>query len=137
MLKKMIVFDFLNSKKVPFRTYNEVMEDDLKDFLGVNAQADELLDRLRRCKAGKEMWREYQTLIIDIFTYLFSPPLTFPKVQNRTVDGLEIRDAIFPNHVFQGFWHEIRLEYKVPTSSLRQKIRLSLTKEMFSRCQAI
>ncbi len=44
MLKKMIVFDFLNSKKVPFRTYNEVMEDDLKDFLGVNAQADELLE---------------------------------------------------------------------------------------------
>jgi hypothetical protein len=106
------LFTFLRKKNVAFKTYNEVLTDDLSEFFKVNAQAEQLIEKLSKCSAGKQDWREYQNIMGEVFTYLFSPPLNSPKIQSRTLDGLEIRDLILPNHATQGFWNEVRTDYK-------------------------
>jgi hypothetical protein len=109
--------NFLQEKNVPFKAYDDLFKETSKKHdpekkIDVDNQAKTLLLRLKCCHSGKKMWRDYENLIKDIFQYLFSPPLDNPKVQNRTADGLEIRDLIFPNHVSDGFWNEIRNEYR-------------------------
>jgi hypothetical protein len=106
------LFDFLRRKRVAFKTYNEVLSDDLEEFFKVNNQAEQLLERLSKCSAGKKDWQVYQDIIGEVFAYLFSPPLNFPIIQSRTLDGLEVRDLILPNHATKGFWKEIRTDYK-------------------------
>jgi hypothetical protein len=106
------LFSFLRKKNVAFKSYNEVLADDLTEFFKVNDRADQLIEHLSKCPAGKDNWREYQALIGDVFAYLFCPPLNSPKVQCGTMDGSEIRDLILPNHSTHGFWNEIRADYK-------------------------
>jgi len=75
-------------------------------------EAQTFLERLGKCKAGNKDWKEYQDLTQEAFTYLFVPPLEKPKAQSRAEDGLEIRDAVFPNRADNGFWAYVRTEYK-------------------------
>ena len=103
---------FLTEKNAPFKTYTDLFDESIEDCPSLDNQSELLLKRLRTCSSGKKMWREYECLIKDIFSYLFVPPLDKPKVQCRTIDGLEIRDLIFPNHAEEGFWKEIKTEYK-------------------------
>lgn len=83
---------------------------EIKEVLPKEAKI--FLQRLMKCPPGKETWKEYEDLIEEIFTYLFVPPLDKPKSQSRAEDGLEIRDVVFPNRVFEGFWNYVRSEYK-------------------------
>lgn len=74
--------------------------------------ATELLRRLDECPLGREGWRQYEDICIDILEYLFAPPLERPTIRSRTLSGLDIRDAIFPNRITdQGsIWGQLRQE---------------------------
>ncbi|HEV2605575.1 MAG TPA: hypothetical protein VGU24_18160 [Microvirga sp.] len=53
--------------------------------------------RLRDCPAGRDGWRDFENVCVDILKYLFVPPLTLPLEQPRTYSGIDRRDAVFPN----------------------------------------
>jgi hypothetical protein len=102
---------FLRGENVDFKTGDDLFDETLENTY-VDNRAKTLLKELQICSSGKKMWREYESLIKDVFSYLFVPPLDNPDVHCRTIDGLEIRDLIFSNHAEDGFWKEIKTEYK-------------------------
>lgn len=57
---------------------------------------------------GRKHFRDFEDLCIEALKELFCPPLGQPKIQLRTADGLDVRDALFPNHAEDGVWHRIR-----------------------------
>lgn len=54
-----------------------------------------LIHRLSSCPPGKEGWKDFEEICTQILTEVFVPPLKPPKRQTRTLNGLEIRDALF------------------------------------------
>jgi hypothetical protein len=60
-------------------------------------RSTQLLKRLHACPGGQAGWHAYEDICIEILTFLFVPPLTKPKIQPRTLSGIDRRDAIFPN----------------------------------------
>jgi hypothetical protein len=76
-----------------------------------NRQAQELITRLDAVPRGKDGWREYEDVCIDIFNYAFMPPLRPPRIQNWTEDGLDRRDAIYPIGTGGAFWESIKYEH--------------------------
>jgi len=73
--------------------------------------ADELLSRLAAVLPGKAGWKEYEDICIEILSFLFIPPLRFPRIQTRSDDGLDQRDAIFPIGVGNNFWDGVKREF--------------------------
>lgn len=59
-----------------------------------------LIDRLDACPDGNAGWREFENVCIEVLSFLFVPPLTGPRIQPRTLSGVQRRDAIFPNRNF-------------------------------------
>lgn len=76
----------------------------------LDARAKELLDRLDGLKAGEDYWREWEDLCIEILNYAFIPPLSIPKVQSRSEDGLDRRDAIYSIGHGHTSWDSIKAE---------------------------
>lgn len=71
----------------------------------------ELIKRLDECPEGKEGWKVYEDICIDILNYLFVPPLGEPKIQSRRESGIDIRDAVYPNRNSNENWKFIRDDY--------------------------
>lgn len=71
-----------------------------------------LKHRLRVCPCGKLGWKEYEELVVEIFTELFVPPLSAPRIQERSENNLRIRDAVFPNYTENGFWALLDRRYE-------------------------
>ncbi|MDY0164223.1 restriction endonuclease [Desulfobotulus sp.] len=69
-----------------------------------------LISELKKLPPGKGHWREYEDLCVKILNYLFLNPLAPPKIQNRTEDGLDIRDAIYPIRLGNPHWDTLRNE---------------------------
>jgi hypothetical protein len=65
---------------------------------------EHLIKKLAQCKPGKDHWRRYEELMVEILSFLFVPALGRARTQVRTLDGLEIRDALLPNKADEGFW---------------------------------
>ena len=63
-----------------------------------------LMAQLQACPYGQSGWKEYEKLAVDIFTNLFVPPLSAPRIQERSENKLRVRDAVFPNYAETGFW---------------------------------
>jgi hypothetical protein len=59
--------------------------------------AETLRDRLQACPPGRDGWKEFEDVGIDIRRFLFVPPLTEPIIQPRSYSGVDRRDAVFPN----------------------------------------
>ena len=59
-----------------------------------------LIDRLISCPKGNKGWRDFENICVEILIFLFVPPLTRPRIQSKTLSGIERRDAIFPNRNF-------------------------------------
>lgn len=70
-----------------------------------------LIKRLDECPEGKEGWKNYEDICLDILNYLFVPPLGEPKIQSRRESGIDIRDAIYPNRNNNENWKFIRDDY--------------------------
>ncbi len=62
----------------------------------------DLIKRLEACPVGNAGWSEFEDTCIEILTFLFVPPLSKPKIQPRTLSGVQRRDAIFPNRNISG-----------------------------------
>lgn len=74
--------------------------------------AEDLINRLFSCPRGQGGWREFEDVCIEILRYLFVPPLSRPRIQSRTLSGIERRDAIFPNRNVDttNIWGQLRAE---------------------------
>jgi hypothetical protein len=58
---------------------------------------DSLCRRLETCPPGRDGWKQFEDICIDILSKLFVPPLNPPILQPRTFSGIDRRDAVFPN----------------------------------------
>lgn len=70
-----------------------------------------LIKKLDNCPEGQDGWKTYEDICLEIFRYLFVPPLGEPKIQSRRESGIDIRDAIFPNRNNNENWKFIRDDY--------------------------
>jgi hypothetical protein len=61
--------------------------------------SNEIRTRLDACPSGAPGWREFEDAAVDALTYLFVPPLQPPRIQPRTMSGVERRDAVFANRM--------------------------------------
>jgi hypothetical protein len=70
--------------------------------------------RLRACPIGSSGWKEFEDACIEALTFLFVPPLVTPHIQTRSLSGIDIRDAVFPNREFGGesVWGKIYTEFR-------------------------
>jgi len=69
-----------------------------------------LITELKNLPPGRGHWREYEDHCVKILNYLFLNPLAPPKIQSRTEDGLDIRDAIYPIRLGNPHWDTLRNE---------------------------
>ncbi|MDB5088764.1 MAG: hypothetical protein JWR09_2758 [Mucilaginibacter sp.] len=70
-----------------------------------------LIKELDNCPEGMPGWKDYENICIEIFNYLFVPPLNEPKIQYKRESGIDIRDAIYPNRGLDDNWRFIREDY--------------------------
>lgn len=73
-------------------------------------RAAELEDRLFQLQAGKPFWREYEDLCVEILNFVFIPPLRAPRLQTRSQDGLDRRDALYLIGRGHPIWDQLRIE---------------------------
>lgn len=75
-------------------------------------RAKKLIKRLYSCPKGQKGWKKFEDICIEILCYLFVPPLSKPKIQQRTYSGIDIRDAVFPNRNFNSsnIWGQLLRE---------------------------
>lgn len=71
----------------------------------------ELRNRFRNLTPGEFNWKEYEILCVETLSELFVPPLNPPHYQDRSEDGLDIRDAIFSWSQNHRFWDTIGLQF--------------------------
>jgi hypothetical protein len=99
-------------------------------FSPLDPRGQELISRLETLPPGRETYRQFEDLCVEILNYAFFPQLGVPAVQSRSEDGLDIRDAVFPITGNYAFWQEIKRtcsthfmvgEFKNYTESVRQR----------------
>lgn len=78
----------------------------------VSSETHNLIKSLELCSPGQASWKEYEDISVKIFEHLFSPPLSPPRIQEGTENGLRIRDAIFPNYAEEGYWKILDGRYR-------------------------
>lgn len=71
----------------------------------------DIIERLKQCQPGKQDCYKFEDICIEILTKVFVPPLKSPKIQARTLSGLERRDALFSIRGVKQGWDEIRQEF--------------------------
>jgi hypothetical protein len=71
----------------------------------------EIIDALRKCRAGRSGWRSFEKLGTACLRLLFVPPFRKVYSQSRTEGGHERRDLALPNNHYTGFWQLIRHEF--------------------------
>jgi hypothetical protein len=108
----------------------------------LDPRAQELIAKLDALAPGRETFRQFEDICVEILNYAFFPLLGVPSVQSRSEDGLDIRDAVFPiagNHVF---WQEIKricatrfvvAEFKNHNEGVRQREVESIQQYLYSK----
>lgn len=76
----------------------------------MDARAKELLLRLESLPCGESHWKEFENICVEILNYAFIPPLRAPRLQSRSEDGLDRRDAIYSIGYGHPFWDALRNE---------------------------
>lgn len=108
----------------------------------LDPRAQELISRLEALPPGKETFRDFEDICVEILNYAFFPQLGVPSVQSRSEDGLDIRDAVFPITGDHAFWQEIKrtcstrfmvAEFKNYTESIRQREVESIQQYLYSK----
>ena len=108
----------------------------------LDPRAQELIARLEALPSGKETFRDFEDLCVEILNYAFFPQLGVPSIQSRSEDGLDIRDAVFPIAGDHAFWREIRrtcstrfmvAEFKNFTNSVRQREVESIQQYLYTK----
>ena len=95
------------------QTYKQLVEQFPLSVSAAHSPAHtELIARLESCPPGRDGWREYEDICAEILTICFCPPLKAPKIQPRTMTGLERRDAVFSLRGDAGSWQSLRDEFE-------------------------
>jgi hypothetical protein len=79
----------------------------------VSKEAEALLRRFAHVRAGAADATAYQTLILDVFTFLFGEALKEPRTQSRTFLGTLRRDVTFRNAAETGPWFDWKSRHLV------------------------
>ena len=71
-----------------------------------------LMNNLSGCPKGEKGWKSYQDICGEIISYLFVPPLGEPSPQDRSDDGVHIRDYLLqiPCDI-RNFWNFCQMKY--------------------------
>ena len=77
----------------------------------VKSKSQEFIEQLKNIKPGRKDWSLFQKLCVNIFEYLFTPPLEKPLYELSDQTKTNRRDIIFPNYSDTGFWKFIRNKY--------------------------
>jgi hypothetical protein len=110
----------------------------------LDQRAEELIARLDSLSPGRDQWRDFEDLCIEILNYALFPQLGAPSIQSRSEDGLDIRDAVYPIASADGFWSEIIsacgtrfmvAEFKNHSESIRQGEVESLQQYLFKKAR--
>ncbi|MDR7088598.1 restriction endonuclease [Cellvibrio fibrivorans] len=86
----------------------ESIKSSLNQSVQVDQRARELIESLKKLDCGRAKWNDYENICIDILNYLFFPSFKVPKVQSRSEDGLDRRDAVYPIGNGHAFWDELK-----------------------------
>ena len=54
---------------------------------------------LAACRPGLSGWRQFEDAGLRVLCHLLVPPLTKPRIQSRSLSGIDRRDAVFPNRI--------------------------------------
>lgn len=73
-------------------------------------RAADLRTALEAQPCGDRGWRNYEDLCVQILNFLFVPPLGVPRLQMRSDDGLDRRDAIYKIGHGEPIWDSIKAE---------------------------
>jgi hypothetical protein len=73
----------------------------------------ELIHRFTHFRAGAAHATTYQTLILEVFAFLFGDALKEPRTQSRTFLGTLRRDVTFRNAAESGPWFDWKSRHKV------------------------
>lgn len=80
-------------------------------FLGKKGKEVDYSCELRELRPGKENWVRFQYLSCEVFSYLFSPPLSLPRFEHGDAENRNRRDMIYENSTNHSFWDSIRTQY--------------------------
>ncbi|MBL8624847.1 MAG: restriction endonuclease [Myxococcales bacterium] len=58
--------------------------------------------------SGKSSSRTFEETAVRAINHALCPPLDTPRVQSRSDDGLDVRDAVYPIFVGNAFWDWVR-----------------------------
>jgi hypothetical protein len=72
-----------------------------------------LRDRLATCPPGRAGWKQFEDAALGALCHLLVPPLTKPRIQPRSLSGIDRRDAVFPNRIYDTSqaWGLLRKDY--------------------------
>lgn len=110
VIKRLFSYPKLVEKYFP-KVLNTKKEEPSKLLDSELQRVQELIKKLDNCPEGKDGWKTYEDICLEILQYLFVPPLGEPKIQSRRESGIDIRDAIFPNRNNNENWKFIRDDY--------------------------
>jgi hypothetical protein len=91
-------------KKKYFESHTQVSRTESKE--------ENLSTALIQLEKGQSEWSTYQQLCCDIFSHLFSPPLSSPRFEHSDADDRNRRDMIYENSNDHSFWKMIREMYQ-------------------------
>ena len=91
---------------------DKLFEGLLKPTPTLDDRSQDLLSKLDAVPVGKQGWRRYEDICVEILNHAFVPPLRPPIIQSGTEDGLDRRDAIYPIGRGNAFWESIKHEYR-------------------------
>ena len=89
-------------------THYENVQRKLADPFVSDARGAELAELLSKLPPGRDHWRDYEDICIDILNHVFRGMLGTPAIQSSSDDGLDRRDAIYPILNGHSSWDAIR-----------------------------
>ena len=89
-------------------TQQQQVENRLADPFASDQRGAELERLLITLPPGRDHWREYEDICIDILNHVFQGMLGPPSIQSTSDDDLDRRDAIYPILTGNSSWDAIR-----------------------------
>ncbi len=76
-------------------------------------KAEKLIEQLKECPVGKEGWRQFENICLDILKYALKGTFAnlLVKSQARNDNGTDIRDFIIANNGTSLFWQDMKYMY--------------------------
>lgn len=83
---------------------------------------DHFVHKLQTLAPGQSTASEYESLVEDIFAYLFAPDIWLYESQSQTYDRTQVRDSVFEITNGNEFWKDVKRHYaKGPTFAVEAK----------------